>query len=69
MYIEGTGHTKGEGCEHIFSLSNELAHSTHHATPFHQHQMIEQYFAFGMMTSTQCLVSYVRCFTNPKLMS
>ncbi|KAG1722976.1 hypothetical protein EDB19DRAFT_1898130 [Suillus lakei] len=46
MYIEGTGHTEGEGCEHIFSSSNELACSTHHATPFHWHQMIEQHFAF-----------------------
>ncbi|KAG1718655.1 hypothetical protein EDD22DRAFT_983519 [Suillus occidentalis] len=24
MYIEGTGYTEGEGCEHIFSSSNEL---------------------------------------------
>jgi Kyakuja-Dileera-Zisupton transposase len=23
-YIEGTGHTEGEGCEHVFSSSNEL---------------------------------------------
>lgn len=46
MYIEGTGHTEGEGCEHIFSSSNELARSTRHATPFHRHQTIEQHFAF-----------------------
>jgi hypothetical protein len=25
MYIEGTGNTEGEGCEHVFSASNELA--------------------------------------------
>ncbi|KAG2122419.1 hypothetical protein BD769DRAFT_1629231 [Suillus cothurnatus] len=46
LYIEGTGHTEGEGCEHIFSLSNELARSTRHASPFHRHQAIEQHFSF-----------------------
>jgi hypothetical protein len=46
MYIKGTGHTEGEGCEHIFSSSNELARSTWHANPFHRHQSIEQHFAF-----------------------
>ncbi|KAG1758477.1 hypothetical protein EDD22DRAFT_783884, partial [Suillus occidentalis] len=46
MYIDGTGHTEGEGCEHVFSSSNELAHSTQHASPFHRHQAIEQYFSF-----------------------
>ncbi|KAG2108918.1 uncharacterized protein F5147DRAFT_745618 [Suillus discolor] len=46
MYIEGTGHTEGEGCEHVFSSSNELARSTRHANPFHRHQSIEQHFAF-----------------------
>ncbi|KAG1823078.1 hypothetical protein DFJ58DRAFT_632887, partial [Suillus subalutaceus] len=35
MYIDGTGHMEGEGCEHVFSSSNELAHSTHHANSFH----------------------------------
>ncbi|KAG2052119.1 hypothetical protein BDR06DRAFT_983288 [Suillus hirtellus] len=42
MYIEGTGHTEGEGCEHVFSSLNELACSTCHTTPFHQHQTIDQ---------------------------
>lgn len=46
MYIEGTGHTEGEGCEHVFSASNELARSTRHATRFHRHQAIEEHFAF-----------------------
>ena len=32
MYIEGTGNTEGEGCEHVFSVSNELARSIRHAT-------------------------------------
>ncbi|KAG2738191.1 hypothetical protein P692DRAFT_201842827 [Suillus brevipes Sb2] len=36
MYIKGTGHTEGEGCEHIYSSSNKLAQSTQHATTFHQ---------------------------------
>ncbi|KAG1816408.1 uncharacterized protein BJ212DRAFT_1213235, partial [Suillus subaureus] len=30
MYIEGTGHTEGEGCKHVFSSSNKLAQSTCH---------------------------------------
>ncbi|KAG1770315.1 hypothetical protein EV702DRAFT_978258 [Suillus placidus] len=46
MYIEGTGQTEGERCEHIFSSSNELARSTRHASRFHRHQTIEEHFAF-----------------------
>ncbi|KAG1775917.1 hypothetical protein EV702DRAFT_972210 [Suillus placidus] len=46
MYIPGTGHSKGEGCEHIFSASNALARGTWHASTFHWHQVIEQHFAF-----------------------
>ena len=45
-YIEGTGHTEGEGCEHVFSSSNELARSARHASRFHWHQMIEEHFIF-----------------------
>ncbi|KAG1770561.1 hypothetical protein EV702DRAFT_1181582 [Suillus placidus] len=46
MYIPGTGHSEGEGCEHIFFASNELARSTRHASPFHRHQTIEEHFTF-----------------------
>ncbi|KAG2121788.1 hypothetical protein BD769DRAFT_1629343 [Suillus cothurnatus] len=46
MYITGTGYSKGEGYEHIFSASNALARGTQHASKFHWHQMIEQHFAF-----------------------
>ncbi|KAG2112803.1 hypothetical protein BD769DRAFT_1364361, partial [Suillus cothurnatus] len=46
LSIEGTGHTEGEGCEYIFSSSNKLARSTHHASPFDQHQAIKQHFSF-----------------------
>jgi len=46
MYISGTGHTKGEGCEHIFSASNELARCMRHASHFHWHQAIEEHFKF-----------------------
>ncbi|KAG1867721.1 hypothetical protein F4604DRAFT_1881618 [Suillus subluteus] len=46
MYILGTGHSEGEGCEHIFSASNELARGTRHASLFHQHQTIEEHFTF-----------------------
>lgn len=46
LYVPGTGHTEGEGCEHVFSASNELAQNTRHSTRFHRHQAIEQHFAF-----------------------
>ncbi|KAG1817568.1 uncharacterized protein BJ212DRAFT_1446632 [Suillus subaureus] len=46
MYIEGTGLTEGERCEHIFSSSNNLAWSTRHVSTFHRHQMIEEHFTF-----------------------
>lgn len=46
MYIDGTGHTEGEGCEHVFASSNELARSTRHASAFHRHQTIEEHFSF-----------------------
>lgn len=46
MYISGTGHTEGEGCEHIFLSSNKLARSMRHASPFHRHQSIEEHFSF-----------------------
>ena len=46
LYIEGTGHSEGEGCEHVFSSSNDLARGTQHATRFHRHQAIEEHFAF-----------------------
>lgn len=46
MYIPGTGHTEGEGCEHVFSASNELARGTRHATSFHRWQTIEEHFSF-----------------------
>jgi hypothetical protein len=49
MYIPGTGHTEGEGCEHVFSASNALALGTRHASSFHRHQAIEQHFAFWDM--------------------
>ncbi|KAH7918190.1 hypothetical protein BV22DRAFT_1024983 [Leucogyrophana mollusca] len=45
-YIVGTSHSEGEGCEHIFSSSNELAGGTRHASPFHWHQAIKEHFAF-----------------------
>ncbi|KAG2335913.1 hypothetical protein BDR05DRAFT_978878 [Suillus weaverae] len=46
MYIPGTRHTEGEGCEHVFSSSNKLACSTRHTSPFHQHQTIKEHFSF-----------------------
>ncbi|KIK93028.1 hypothetical protein PAXRUDRAFT_41601, partial [Paxillus rubicundulus Ve08.2h10] len=46
MYIKGIRCTEGEGCEHIFSSSNDLAWMTWHATTFHWHQSIEEHFTF-----------------------
>jgi hypothetical protein len=46
LYIKGTGHSEGEGCEHVFSSSNDLARGTRHATRFHRHQAIEEHFTF-----------------------
>ncbi|KAI5991218.1 hypothetical protein EDD15DRAFT_2388647 [Pisolithus albus] len=46
LYVCGTGNTEGEGCEHVFSASNDLARGTRHATKFHRHQVIEQHFSF-----------------------
>lgn len=46
MYIEGAGIEDFEECERTFSKSNELASGTRLATPFHQHQQIEEHFLF-----------------------
>jgi hypothetical protein len=46
LFIKGMGHTEGEGCEHVFSSSNDLARGTQHATRFHCHQAIEEHFNF-----------------------
>ena len=46
LYIQGTGRTEGEGCEHVFLSSNDLARGTCHATHFHHHQSIEEHFNF-----------------------
>ncbi|KAF8545568.1 hypothetical protein OG21DRAFT_1479759 [Imleria badia] len=56
MYIPGTGHTEGEGCEHVFSASNALALGTRHASSFHRHQAIEQHFAFWDMDKYAALM-------------
>ncbi|KAI6011388.1 hypothetical protein PISMIDRAFT_55938, partial [Pisolithus microcarpus 441] len=60
QYIQGTGHTEGEGCEHIFAASNELARSTRHATSFHRHQAVEQHFAFWDADKYAALSKYLR---------
>jgi hypothetical protein len=46
MYVLGTGNTEEEGCEHVFSLANDLAQCTRHATRFHRHQAIDEHFMF-----------------------
>ena len=46
LHIKGTGRTEGEGCEHVFSSSNDLARNTRHASRFHRHQAISEHFQF-----------------------
>ena len=46
LHISGTGHSEGEGCEHIFSSSNNQARQTRYATRFHRHQALEEHFDF-----------------------
>ncbi len=46
LYIKGTGRMEGEGCEHVFSSSNDLARNTRHATRFHRLQAINEHFDF-----------------------
>jgi hypothetical protein len=58
MYIEGVGNTDGEGCEHIFSASNELARSICHAMRFHRHQAIEEHFTFWNADKYEALSMY-----------
>ncbi|KAI5996379.1 hypothetical protein EDD15DRAFT_2387353 [Pisolithus albus] len=60
MYIEGTGNTEGEGCEHVFSAFNELARSTRHATRFHRHQAIEEHIAFWNQDKYEALTHFIR---------
>ncbi len=46
LYIKGTGQTEGEGCEHIFASSNDIARNTRHGSRFHRQQAIEEHFQF-----------------------
>jgi hypothetical protein len=46
LYIQGTGKSKGEGCEHIFSASHDIAQTTCYVSCFHRHQAIEEFFTF-----------------------
>src|ERR1700690_2333748 len=44
LYLKGTGHFEGEGCEHVFSSSNDQARNTRHATWYHRCQAIFEHF-------------------------
>ncbi|KAG0706446.1 hypothetical protein DFH29DRAFT_872226 [Suillus ampliporus] len=69
MYIDGTGHTEGEGCEHVFAFSNELARSTRHASAFHRHQTIEEHFSFWNEDKYAALSTFLRNHYREGLMS
>jgi hypothetical protein len=44
--VGGMGLEDFEGCEPTFKESNSLASTTRHASQFHRHQAIEEFFAF-----------------------
>jgi len=46
LHIVGAEHSEGEGCKHIFLLSNDQTHLTRHATWFYWHQSLEEHFTF-----------------------
>lgn len=43
-YLEGAGLEDFEGCERVFSSSNDLARITRFTTPYHRHQRIDIHF-------------------------
>lgn len=51
-YVEGLGLSDLEGCERLFSKSNELATSIHHVSIFHHRQKILHYFQHLDVTDT-----------------
>lgn len=51
-YVEGLGLSDLEGCERLFSKSNELASSVRHAGVFHRRQKILHYFQHLDLTDT-----------------
>jgi len=58
LYIQGTGKSEGEGCEHVFSASNDLARTTRFASRFHRQQAIEEYFTFWDQEKYTLLCTY-----------
>ncbi|KAF6743091.1 hypothetical protein DFP72DRAFT_1080863 [Ephemerocybe angulata] len=44
LYVKGMGLEDLEGCERMFSKSNQLAPSLRYTSPFHRQQKIEQFF-------------------------
>lgn len=64
LYIKGTGLTEGEGCEHIFSASNDLARNTRHASRFHRLQAIEEHFNFWDRDKYALLSEYSTCHSQ-----
>jgi hypothetical protein len=43
-YVDGAGIEDFETCERFFSISNNCAGITRHATPFHRHQLLDTHF-------------------------
>ena len=58
LYIQGTGKSEGEGCEHIFSATNDLARTVRYASHFHRCQAIEEYFTFWEEEKYMLLCTY-----------
>jgi hypothetical protein len=64
LYMKGTGRTEGEGCEHIFASSNDLARNTRHSSRFHRHQAITEHFQFWDQDKYALLSKYVIHFAK-----
>ncbi|TFK46595.1 hypothetical protein OE88DRAFT_1638090, partial [Heliocybe sulcata] len=59
LYVPGMGRADLEGCERIFSSSNELAATTHHASKFHRWQAIEEHYKFWDEDKYAALSTYM----------
>lgn len=59
-YVIGAGLEDFEGCERVFSASNEVARLTRHATPFHRLQAIDAHFQQWDIDKYANLGTYIR---------
>ncbi|EPQ56035.1 hypothetical protein GLOTRDRAFT_40987, partial [Gloeophyllum trabeum ATCC 11539] len=58
-YVEGTGCSDFEGCEHVFSASNAVASGTQHASRFHRQQAIDEHLTFWNIDKYEALSTFL----------